>query len=54
MSAHVHTFDPISGWCRGCTVRDDGRQAWHGDIVRPGPTYTPDQTQAMLQNARTP
>lgn len=39
MSAHVHDFDPISGWCSGCTVREDGRHLWHGgDVTRPKPT----------------
>lgn len=49
MSGHVHDFDPISGWCSGCTVRDDGRHAWHGDIVQPGPDYTPDQIATFLE-----
>ena len=39
MSAHVHDFDPISGWCSGCTVREDGRHLWHGsDVTRPETT----------------
>lgn len=49
---HVHVFDPISGWCSGCTVRDDGRHAWHGDIVQPGPDYTPAQIGAFLERTR--
>lgn len=38
MSDHIHDFDPISGWCSGCTVRDDGRHLWLGsDVTRPRP-----------------
>ena len=38
---HEHDFDPISGWCSGCTVRDDGRHVWHGsDVNRFEPTTT--------------
>lgn len=48
---HEHHFDPISGWCTGCTVRDDGRQAWNGDIVRVGPEYTPTELAQLLQKA---
>ncbi|WP_170285740.1 hypothetical protein [Microbacterium rhizomatis] len=41
MAEHEHHFDPLSGWCDGCTLRDDGRQTWHGDVSRTGPNYTP-------------
>jgi hypothetical protein len=40
MSDHIHDFDPISGWCSGCTVRDDGRHLWlGGDVTRRPQTY---------------
>jgi len=49
---HVHDFDPVSGWCSGCTVRDDGRHAWRGTIQQHGPAYTPDQIAEFLERAR--
>lgn len=50
---HVHHFDPLSGWCTGCTYRDDGRQLWHGDVSKPGPNYTPEQISQFIERART-
>lgn len=32
---HEHAFDPVSGWCAFCTIRDDGRHLWLGTPVRP-------------------
>lgn len=51
MSDHVHRFDPDSGWCSGCTVRNDGRQTWYGDVVRPGREYTPAELAEIRERA---
>jgi hypothetical protein len=33
---HAHNFDPISGWCSRCGLRDDGRLINKGgDELRP-------------------
>jgi len=43
---HEHAFDPISGWCAHCNLRQDGRLIGRvGDVYRPGPTYTTEQLQ---------
>lgn len=44
-----HSFDPVSGWCRhGCGLRDDGRhQTYGGQVIDPGPEYTPEQLAAQ-------
>lgn len=40
---HVHDFDPVSGWCKHCTYRDDGRLvAMDPSLTRGGGTlYRP-------------
>jgi hypothetical protein len=30
---HTHSFDPISGWCAWCNLRDDGRLVGKGGNV---------------------
>lgn len=36
-AGHKHRFDPDSGWCHWCNLRDDGRLVGTtGDIYRPG------------------
>jgi len=41
---HDHRFDPVSGWCHGCPLRDDGRlvdgamNRNHGRVLREGTT----------------
>jgi hypothetical protein len=48
--SHTHRFDPVSGWCDTCSLRDDGRlMSFAGDEWRPGPDYTPEQLQQFLQ-----
>lgn len=47
---HEHAFDPISGWCAHCNLRDDGRLVSKGgDVFQPGRGYTP----AELDTIRT-
>lgn len=34
---HTHAFDPISGWCAHCNLRQDGRLIGKGgDVWQPG------------------
>lgn len=34
---HAHVFDPVSGWCAYCNLRQDGRLIGKGgDVYRPG------------------
>jgi len=54
---HRHSFDPISGWCAFCNLRDDGRLIGKGgDVFRPGRGYTPTELDTIRQrlNERTP
>lgn len=46
-----HRYDPRSGWCtHGCGLREDGRVlTWRGDLVNPGPTYTPAELEQIRQ-----
>lgn len=38
---HEHRFDPISGWCAYCNLREDGRLVSKGgDVWQPGRGYT--------------
>lgn len=39
---HTHRFDPISGWCHHCNLRDDGRLVSPGGhVFHEGRGYTP-------------
>lgn len=39
---HRHNFDPISGWCTHCNLREDGRLLGKGgEVLREGRGYTP-------------
>lgn len=41
---HQHTFDPYSGWCGVCNLRDDGRLLGKGgEVLRSGRGYTPEE-----------
>lgn len=47
---HTHHFDPISGWCHHCNLRNDGRLLGKGgDIFRPGQGYTPAELHTIRQ-----
>lgn len=47
---HQHRFDPISGWCAFCNLRQDGRLIGKGgDVYRPGPGYDDQQVAAFRQ-----
>lgn len=38
---HVHVFDPISGWCAHCNLREDGRLLGKGgEVYQSGRGYT--------------
>jgi hypothetical protein len=46
---HIHTFDPVSGWCGRCGLRDDGRLIDRaGMVLREGPDYSPEDLAKML------
>lgn len=51
---HRHDFDPLSGWCSRCGLRDDNRlvDARSAAEYRPGPTYTPEQLAEFLHRTR--
>jgi hypothetical protein len=41
---HEHRFDPVSGWCAWCNLRDDGRLVGKGgDVFHEGAHETQDQ-----------
>lgn len=41
---HEHRFDPISGWCAFCNLRDDGRLVSPGgEVWRPGRGYSTEE-----------
>nr|WP_274637064.1 hypothetical protein [Microbacterium bovistercoris] len=49
---HQHRFDPISGWCAFCNLRDDGRLVSRdGAVWRPGPEYGSEQLHTFLTRA---
>jgi hypothetical protein len=49
---HVHRFDPVSGWCGSCNLRDDNKLIGKGgEILRPGREYTPDELDHYRQKA---
>ena len=38
---HTHRFDPVSGWCAFCNLREDGRLVSKGgDVWQPGRDYS--------------
>jgi len=49
---HAHSFDPISGWCAFCNLRDDGRLVSRGgDVWRTGRDYSSDELHSIRQRA---
>lgn len=47
---HEHAFDPISGWCAYCNLRDDGRLVGKGgEVFRGGREYTPAELQQIRE-----
>lgn len=49
---HTHSFDPVSGWCAFCNLRNDGRLlAKGGDVYRPGHDYTSAELDHLRQKA---
>lgn len=49
---HTHRFDPVSGWCAFCNLRDDNKLIDKGGtILRPGPEYSIDQLEYYRQKA---
>lgn len=47
---HTHAFDPISGWCAYCNLREDGRLVSKGgDVWQPGRGYTPAELDTIRQ-----
>jgi len=51
---HEHDFDPISGWCSSCNLRDDNKLIDKGgNVYRAGREYTQDELFELLQKATT-
>lgn len=49
---HTHRFDPVSGWCAFCNLRDDNKLIGKGgDILRPGREYSFDELEQYRQKA---
>lgn len=49
---HEHVFDPISGWCAHCGLRDDGRLvAKGGAVYQPGRNYTDAELERIRRKA---
>lgn len=49
---HTHRFDPVSGWCAFCNLRDDNKLiAKGGDVLRPGREYSLDELEQYRQKA---
>jgi hypothetical protein len=49
---HTHRFDPVSGWCAFCNLRDDNKLIGKGgDILRPGREYSPEELEQIRQKA---
>lgn len=49
---HEHVFDPVSGWCGFCNLREDGRLVSKGgDVWRPGREYTPQELAEIREKA---
>jgi hypothetical protein len=47
---HAHDFDPCSGWCAHCNLREDGRLVLKGgQVVQPGRGYTPEELDRIRQ-----
>lgn len=49
---HTHRFDPISGWCAFCNLREDNRLLGKGgDVYQPGRSYSLDELEEIRQRA---
>lgn len=49
---HTHVFDPISGWCGFCNLRDDNKLIGKGgEILRPGREYSTQELEQYRQKA---
>lgn len=49
---HKHSFDPVSGWCAFCNLRDDNRLLGKGgDVFQPGRGYTPEELEQYRRKA---
>lgn len=49
---HRHLFDPISGWCAFCNLRDDNRLIGKGgQVYRTGPSYDDQQVHQIREKA---
>lgn len=50
---HTHRFDPVSGWCGSCNLRDDGRLiSPAGHVYREGRGYTPAELASIIERAK--
>lgn len=49
---HPHRFDPVSGWCANCNLREDGRLLGKGgDVFQAGRGYTTEEREQHRQKA---
>lgn len=47
---HTHRFDPVSGWCAFCNLREDGKLIGRGgEIFREGRPYNEYELQAIRE-----
>jgi hypothetical protein len=47
---HAHRFDPVSGWCHFCNLREDGRLVSPGgSVFRAGHDYTGEELDQIRQ-----
>lgn len=50
---HTHRFDPISGWCEFCNLRDDNRLLGKGgEVYQPGRGYSDQELEKIRQKVR--
>lgn len=50
---HEHRFDPISGWCAFCNLREDGRLVSKGgQVYQPGRGYTAEELETIRERAK--
>jgi hypothetical protein len=49
---HTHRFDPVSGWCEFCNLREDGKLIGRGgEVFRAGREYAPQELDEIRKRA---
>lgn len=53
-AGHAHRFDPVSGWCHFCGLRDDGRLIHKGgELIHPGRGYSTEELANIRRHIET-